>query len=207
MSVVMQTSDGITGRPGRPAHGTRRPLDRCTPGASRGGISLIEMLVVIAVAAAMVGLTVTTIHRLLGAEREATKAARSSASVARLARAFRDDLHAARDVDWPAVEEGKPATLIALFEGQRRIHYEVDAHRMTRVERDSGDETRHDAYYFPPQTRLAFERGGEPGLVRLTIAMPAGNAAAASKNSEGTVQPAHLLTIEAAVIKSRSNGG
>jgi hypothetical protein len=153
----------------------------------------------------MVGLTVTTIHRLLGAEREATKGARYAASVARLAQDFRDDLHAARDLEWPAVEAGKPAALVAVLEGERRIRYELDAHRVTRVETDGADETRREGYYFPPQSRLAFERATEAGLVRLTIAMPAGVPIAKTGDSAGTGQPMHLLTIEAAVLKNKPN--
>jgi prepilin-type N-terminal cleavage/methylation domain-containing protein len=182
------------------------PQDARARGCRRG-ISLIEMLVVIAVASTMVGLTVTTIHRLLGAEREATRAARYSASVARLARHFRDDLHAARAVEWPAVEAGKPAALVAALEGQRRIRYEVEAHRVTRLETDGAGEMHRDAYYFPLQSRLVFEPAGEPGLIRLTIAMPAGVPAAKPGDSAGASQPLHLLTIEAAVAREKSNRG
>jgi type II secretory pathway pseudopilin PulG len=168
----------------------------------RCGTSLVEMLVVMTVAAAMVGLAVTTIHRLLGAEHEATKQARYAASLARLSQAFRDDLHAAQKVELPAVEPGEPAALVTTLPDGRRIRYELDAHRATRVEIDGSDETHRDAFYFPPRSRLEFDRSGDRGLVRLTIEMPAGVAFAKPKDSAAASQPMQLLLIEAAPFRA-----
>ena len=148
------------------------------PDAAHGrrGVSLVEMLVVITIAAAMVGLAATMIHLLLGAEHEATKASRFSASVMRLARSFRDDVHAAREVQLPLPEPGKPATLVATVEGGRRIRYEIAANVATRFESDGADETQRENFYFSPRSQLQFESVGDRGLVRLTIQMPVGGA-------------------------------
>src|SRR5580765_3790654 len=82
-------------------------------GAPRAGVSLTELLVVMTVASAIIGVSGTLIHRLLAAEHEATRAARFAASVTRLSRAFRADVRAARDVELPGVDETQPATLVA----------------------------------------------------------------------------------------------
>src|SRR5438876_5171317 len=118
---------------------------------TRYGVSLIEMLVVMSVASVMMGLGVTTIHLLLGSEHEATRSVRYAASVARLARLFREDIHAARQVEFPPVEPGKPAVLIAMVDGERDIRYELDAHLARRLESDGGTTPHRDVFYFPPR--------------------------------------------------------
>jgi hypothetical protein len=158
--------------------------------------------VVMTVAGVMMGLAVTTIHLLLGAEHEATKSIRYSASVVRLARAFRDDVHAARAVELPAAEPGKPAALIASTAGGK-IRYELDAHLATRVETAGAGEANRDVFYFPPGSRLRFERDAEPGLIRLTIEMPLGPPAATPKDAASAGQAMRLLTIEAAPARVR----
>jgi hypothetical protein len=171
----------------------------------RRGISLVEMLVVITVAAAMMGLTVTTIHRLLGAEHDVTRQMRYAASVARLAQVFRDDLHAAREIEAPVAEPGKPPALLVVFPDARRARYELDRHLATRVELDRENETHHDSFYFPPGSRLEFERARDERLVRLTIDMPAGNPAVKPNDTAAARVPTHRLTIEAALINGKQN--
>lgn len=169
----------------------------------RAGISLVEMLVVITVAAVMVGLAVTTIHLLLRAEREATSAARYATSVARLAHVFRDDLHFAREVELPAVEPGKPAVLIASADAGRHIRYELDAHLATRIETDGPDDTHRDVFYFPPDSQLWFEREGEGGVLRLAIEIPRSGSGVQAKPAAPSGRPMQRLTIEAAPARAR----
>jgi hypothetical protein len=169
---------------------------------SRSGVSLVEALVVMTVAGVMMGLAITTIHLLLGAEHEATKSMRYSASVVRLARAFRDDLHAARAVELPAAEPEKPAALIVSTAGGQ-VRYELDSHLATRVETSGAGEANRDVFYFPPGSRLQFERDAEKGLIRLTIEMPAGPPAATPKDAASARQSMRVLTIEAAPARVR----
>ena len=166
---------------------------------ARAGVSLIEMMVVMSVAAVMVGMAVTTIHLLLGAEHDATKAVRWSASVSRLARSFRDDVHAARSIEMPAPEPGKPAVLVATTD-TRRIRYELDAHRAVRIEAEGTDESHCDVYYFPPRSRLEFTRPGDRGLVRLTIHMPAGAREATRSAGDSSREVEQELAIEAVLL-------
>jgi hypothetical protein len=167
----------------------------------RSGVSLVETLVVMTVAGVMMGLAITTIHLLLGAEHEATKSMRYNASVARLARDFRDDIHAARAVELPATEPGKPAALIASTAGGQ-VRYELDSHLATRVE-TAGGEANREVFYFPPGSRLQFERDAEPGLIWLTIEMPLGPPAATPKDAASAGQSMRVLTIEAAPARVR----
>src|SRR5215831_15764888 len=130
------------------------------------GSALIEMLTVISVAAVMMGLAVTLIHRLLEAERQALDSARSSAAVSRLASHLRDDLHAAVHVELTQSESGQPSRLVATTADGRQIRYELDQHVASRLE-DLGDgQTHRDMFYFLPRTRLQLFRE-EEDLVRL----------------------------------------
>jgi prepilin-type N-terminal cleavage/methylation domain-containing protein len=168
------------------------------PGHSRAGTTLVEMLVVITIAGVMVSIAVTTIHLLLRAEHEATNSARYAASVARLAHAFREDLHFAREFELPAAEPGKPAVLIARVETGRQIRYELDGHRATRIETSDTSDSRRDDFYFPPDSQLAFEREGELGVVRIAIKIPRGGNRAGGEQTAASAGPTERLSIEAA---------
>ncbi len=169
----------------------------------RAGTSLVEMLAVMTVAAVMVGLAVTTMHLLLRAEREATNAARYTASIARLAHVFRDDMHFAREVELPAVEPGKPEVLTASADAGRHIRYELDAHLATRIETDGPDNTHRDVFYFPLDSRLSFEREGKDGLLRLAIEMPRVGYGTRGEPGGSSRQSMQHLAIEAASARDR----
>src|SRR5258708_12634438 len=87
----------------------------------RRGTTLVELLVVITVAAIMLGLSVTAIHLLLGAEHEASRSTRYAASLARLAQAFRDDIHASRAVELPGIEAAEAHTLLITPPSQQQV--------------------------------------------------------------------------------------
>jgi prepilin-type N-terminal cleavage/methylation domain-containing protein len=171
----------------------------------RAGVSLVEMLVVITVAAVMVALAVSTIHLLLRAEHEATNSARCAASVARLAHAFREDLHFAREADLPAVEPGQPIVLVVSSDSGRQIRYELDGHRATRVDTDGANDTNHDTFHFPPETQLSFEREGK-GLLRLAIKMPRVGAGVGPEPTAASARPVQRLAIEAAPARPLRRG-
>ncbi|HEY2252063.1 MAG TPA: hypothetical protein VGH74_13415 [Planctomycetaceae bacterium] len=154
------------------------------------------MLIVISVAAVMVGVSACTIHLLLDAEREATRAVRFNTSVARLTQAFRGDIHAARQVDLPAAEEGKPAVLVATVDGVV-VRYELDAHLATRIETAGEREVQREVYYFPPHSQMRFERGPDQKFIALEIDMAAGGSGTRGISSATKGTPKRRLAIEA----------
>src|SRR5207248_7964184 len=113
--------------------------------------------------------SVTTIHLLLGAEHEASRSTRYAASLARLAQAFRDDIHAAKAVELPAVETGEAELLVISAGGGRQIRYELEANRTTRFETAGDSLPQRDVVYFPPRSRLWFAREEIEGLIRIEI--------------------------------------
>ena len=135
--------------------------------ASRAGISLTELLVVLSVASVIIGLAGTMIHRLLAAENEATRAARFAASVSRLSRAFRADVHAARAVEFPGAIVDQPAVLVATLDDRRQVQYEFDAHLVTRFETREGAKVHREDFHFPPRSKLRCSRNEGGTLLKL----------------------------------------
>ena len=160
------------------------------------------MLTIITVAAVMMGLAVTLIHRLLEAEHDAQNSARTAAAASRLAEHWRSDLHAARSVELAPPEPGQPALLVATTGAGRKIRYELDRHVATRREDLGDNQEHHDNFYFPPRTRLEFARADESGLVRLQIEIPTGDTRA-SRKYRPAEEPFRRLIIEAAPSRDR----
>src|SRR5262245_48709561 len=128
--------------------------------ARRAGYSLTEVLVVMTVASAMIGMSGTMIHRLLAAEHEASRAARFAVSLARLSRSFRADIRAARSVELPS-DENAPAVLLANLEDGHTIRYELDANLVTRVESRNGSQSHRDVFHFAPGSQMRLGRSGD----------------------------------------------
>ncbi|MBS0261915.1 MAG: hypothetical protein JSS02_08150 [Planctomycetes bacterium] len=115
---------------------------------------MTEMLVVISVVSVFVGLAGMTIHRLLAAEQEVTRMARYATSVTRLSRSFREDLHAARQVEIAVVEPGQPQSVLVTLGSEHAVRYEFDRHLATRMETQAGQVTHRDAFPLAPQSQL-----------------------------------------------------
>jgi hypothetical protein len=164
-------------------------------GASRAGASLHELLVVMSVAAGIVGVAGTLIHRLLAVEHDATRAARFAASVSRLSRAFRADVHAARDVELPAPNAGEPAVLVATLADGGQVRYEFDSHLVARSETREGARVHRDVFHFPPRSQLHCSQSEDGKLVKLELDL-------AARDPEPNIErPLRKLVVEAALSR------
>ncbi|MBI3862956.1 MAG: hypothetical protein HY290_13780 [Planctomycetia bacterium] len=162
--------------------------------ARRAAHSLTEVLVVMTVASAMIGMSGTMIHRLLAAEHEATRAARFAVSLARLSRTFRADIHAARSVELADDENAAPV-LVAKLEDGHTIRYELDANLATRIEFKDGSQSHRDVFHFAPGSQLRVRGGGEGKMVRFELDL------AASGGDLKAGRPSRTLAIEAALAR------
>ncbi len=163
--------------------------------ARRAGTSLTEILVVMTVASVIIGLSGMTIHRLLAAEHEATRAARFTASAARLSRAFRADVHAAIRVELPAANNTQPAVFAATLADRHEVRYELDAHLATRIETRDGRQIHRDDFRFPPRSQLRCVRSEDGRRIILEIDF-------AARGPESlTDRPGRKLVIEAALAR------
>jgi hypothetical protein len=165
------------------------------PLALRAGTSLTEILVVMTVASVIIGLSGMTIHRLLAAEHEATRAARFAASVARLSRAFRADVHAATGLELPVQNEAQPAVFVATLSDHYQVRYEFDAHQATRVETWDGQRIHRDDFHFPPRSQLRCARSEDGRRIMLEIDVAARGPESLSD------RPGRKLVVEASLAR------
>lgn len=100
---------------------------------SRSGWTLIEMLVSVAVIGTMAGMSAKLLTTLLHAERNGIAHVTRLATVSRLARQFRSDVHEARILDMTAAGPDQPLLKITA-RGERQIRYEVQPNGLLRIE-------------------------------------------------------------------------
>ncbi len=150
----------------RPPARTRSPG---SPRNNRRGISLIELMVVMTGVAVILGLCAVTIQALLRVNADAQARLNASATFARLASQFREDVHACDEVQFPAGSNagGGPgdakasARLRLTREPRIVIEYEASPGRVARVESTSGTVSRHESYRIGKGNVVVFERRDE----------------------------------------------
>jgi hypothetical protein len=129
------------------------------------------MIVVITIVTVMLGLCAGMIHLLLKLDRAGRTSSDLAADLARLARDFRADAHAASTVE-PA---GQPLSSIKLtLEAGKTVEYLVRPSDLLRTLRE-GDKVRHyDVYRRPPKSAVSIEltREGSTTFAGLVIDRP-----------------------------------
>ena len=182
--------------------GSARQVQSVKP--CRRGTSLMEMVVVIAIASVMLGLAVTTIHMLLRAEWHSTETVWYGTSLARFSRTFRQDVHAATSADIPKPPPDAKSRLDLTLPKQRTVTFQIDGSSITRVEVEAEKVRHRDVYHFPPKSTIRFERTQEPALVHVVINRPSTPEVLAGREDDGgkAYRPAgRVLRIEAAVAR------
>jgi prepilin-type N-terminal cleavage/methylation domain-containing protein len=100
---------------------------------SRRGWTLIEMLVTIAVMGVLTGVAVKTLAAMLKAERAGVEHVARLATISRMARQFRADIHAATAVEIPTDRPAKPLLVVTIGE-DHQVHYEPQPQGLLRTE-------------------------------------------------------------------------
>jgi prepilin-type N-terminal cleavage/methylation domain-containing protein len=114
----------------------------------RRGFTLIEVVLVVGAVAMVTGLCAGLLRVLLRLDRVAKSHAVETATVARLARQFRQDVHAG--VGPPAGNETEPATKLELaLPGGRTVLYEARASTVARSQRLGAAVERRETYNLP----------------------------------------------------------
>ena len=149
--------------PGRHGKKTPDPLGPRSPagqalGGLRKAISLVELLAVMAVGSAVVGVTVAMLHTVLRAEAVARQRLQTRATVSLLAGQFRSDAHAA--VSLVAIgEDGsadKPQWRFVLGP-DHDIRYTLQTGELLREESIDGAVRQREVFVLPEETGLAIE--------------------------------------------------
>jgi type II secretory pathway component PulJ len=117
------------------------------------GVSLVEVVVAMGIASVLMGISMTTMHTILRAERETSKAAWLGSSFQRFSHLFRADIHAADDVRLPA-EGGTEITLQQ--PDKRSVTYRIDQHQIFRVVTSQGEVAHRDVFYLPEGSHAQF---------------------------------------------------
>ena len=165
-------------------------------GTEPRGFSLIELLVVMGVATVMLGLAMTTIHLLLRAERHSAKTFWYGTSLTRFAAVLRNDVHAATTARFPGAVTGLDLTL----PNGHAVAYRADAHTLTRIEESAGQPVHREDFHFPPTTRIRFEKGEQPNLIRGVIDRPSAiqpRMPASNGNAQSIRTARRVLRVEA----------
>lgn len=176
---------------------------------SRRAFTLVELIIVLTVATAIVGVAVMLIELLLRSERDTARGFRNARVLMRVSQIFREDVHAAERVEVNAPEvDKKPGLNLGLSDG-RRVYYEIDAHELRRTE-SQGDKASHqDTFRFPPRSELRFEVVEKRSIVQLEIRRARGSEELTAR--DGAVQtenvPARIIVLEAALDRDRRLAG
>lgn len=138
----------------------------------RRGVSIIELMVVIAISSFLLATGIGLIHLLMRVERDGIKNVWHGRSLSRLADAWHTDVRAAEDA---RLDDGTPETPRAILRrpGGLEVTYAVDGHAVSRVASRGDAVQQRDAFYFPPGSMIHFEIDEGPRFARIMIRRPA----------------------------------
>ena len=126
---------------------------------SRGGWTLIEMLVTISVMGTLTGVAVKTLSAMLQSEFRGVEHVARLATVSKMARQFRTDIHAASKFELANVPN-KPLLLISVNE-TRQIQYEIQPAGLLRTEQRGSQSPIRELWRLK-QTRFQLEETAGP---------------------------------------------
>ncbi len=166
----------------------------------RGGWALLELLVVITAATALLGLAAGLIHQMLkidGAERSRVVVA---ADLERLAHDLRSDAHSAA-----RLAESAPGRVILALAESRSVEYTVRGREILRTARRGEKVDHREQYRLPATTVARFESTGDRAGSLIAVVVTADPAASKGRPPEAGYRD---YRIEAAVGRDgRLTGG
>lgn len=142
--------------------------------SSRSGYSLIEMVLVIGAITVLLGLCAGMIHRLLKLDRVARAHLTETATVARLARQFRQDVRASMRAE-PGGDADHPGSVLELSRSDNEwVSYRPEGRSLIRTHRRTGQVDRRESYALPRRGTPRFEvlDEGQAILVSLQLRPP-----------------------------------
>ena len=141
----------------------------------RRGYSLIEMVAVMTVGSLIFGVSVAALLMLLGTEHTGRQQMQQRASLARLAKQFREDVHAAvREMPRP---EAGAACWSFEMPGGKAVEYNYGAGGIERIETSGEKVERRETYTLPAGAMVNIARAKEasPATVTLVVRQAEGD--------------------------------
>lgn len=153
----------------------RRKLDRGHPAPrrqrKRPGWTLIEMLVTLAVMGTLTGIAVKTLTSMLLAEHRGVEHVSQLATLARMARTFRNDIHLATNVQISTSEPQKPLLLLTM-NANHHIQYETQPLGLLRTDRRANQPVGRELWRLKPAHFQCLDSAGTPRLLTLVVGIP-----------------------------------
>lgn len=146
------------------AHDTHRPR-------RRPGWTLIEMLVTLAVMGTLTGIAVKTLTSMLLSEHRGIEHVAQLATMARLARTFRNDVHIATGIEISTDEPQKPLLLVAV-DANHQIQYETQPLGLLRTERRANQPVSRELWRLKSARFQCVDSTSTPRLLTLLIGTP-----------------------------------
>lgn len=140
------------------------------PSVRRGGFTLVELVVVLAIVVVLAALLTMLLSALLKAQQQALLRARQRTEYARLDAILRNDVHAATEV----ILKSPTKCELSNAQGQQLI-FELRDESLHRLGRKDDTWATADTFYLRPGTQVNFRVATENGrsLLQLNLDLPA----------------------------------
>ena len=120
------------------------------------GISLVEVVVAMGIATILLGISMTTMHTVMRAERETSKAAWLGSSLHRFSRLIRSDIHAATSLEFLEGAILNSPELTIKKTGDEMVKYQIQGHRIFRVVTRNSQRVHQDSFILPERSHAYF---------------------------------------------------
>ncbi|MEX2285767.1 MAG: hypothetical protein WD648_01680, partial [Planctomycetaceae bacterium] len=163
------------------------------------GTSLIEVVIAMAVASAMLATGLAVIHFLLHAERGATKNVWYGMTLTRVSRVLRSDAHAAKSVEIVPSDAARGQRLQLTSVDGGTVTYEIAQGSLSRIVQSADKVLERERFRFPETAAMTVERLSNPDRVRLELVLPRnpGGAVAGKTTDDAASLSSRTLQIEA----------
>lgn len=136
------------------------------------GISLVEVVVAMGIATVLMGISMTTMHTVLRAERETSKAAWLGSSFHRFSRLIRSDIHAATSLDFQNGSTKSSPELTIQKAGDEVVKYRIEGHRIFRVVSRKDQRVHQDTFHLPEGSHAHFFQQARLNQAGISIDQP-----------------------------------
>lgn len=124
----------------------------------RRGVSLIELVITMTVAGVVLMMGMGTLHLLIDTEDNFVHSLKRRQTVSQLAKAFRNDIHAARDVIWTQPQEESEAGQLTLkLAEDQQVRYTIEKHNLVRTETKNQETLQSARFRFSAGTEISFD--------------------------------------------------
>lgn len=120
------------------------------------GVSLVEVVVAMGIATILMGISMTTMHTVLRAERETSKAAWLGSSFQRFSHLIRSDIHAATSLKFLEGSTLNSPELTIRKPGEEVVKYRIKGNRIFRVVTRNDQQIHQDGFYLPEGSHAHF---------------------------------------------------